>query len=192
MMRWLVCCALLLLGGCQSMQHSSDTCVALGEQVQQCLAPLPWQASAQPPVAELLQQLSVDRADSHHELTSSLEFTPTQMTVVGLAPLGQALFTVQYDGSTLTSQQSMLLGDNFRPDYLMAMLQLIYWPQAMLDKSITGAKLSESRCDGQRCRRLTRGKQLIAEIRYQQQDTWHSPLVLHLPNAKLQLTIQPL
>ncbi|MCH1919512.1 DUF3261 domain-containing protein [Shewanella sp. A3A] len=192
MMRWLLCCAVLLLSGCQSLQQSSDNCVALSEQVQQCLAPLPWSASGQPLVTELLQQLSVDRADSHHELTSSLEFTPTQMTVVGIAPLGQALFTVQYDGSTLTSQQSLLLGDNFRPDYLMAMLQLIYWPQTMLDKSITGAKLSEGRCDEQRCRRLTRGNQLIAEIRYQQPDAWHSAVVLHLPIAKLQLTIQPL
>ncbi|KFZ37696.1 hypothetical protein HR45_09775 [Shewanella mangrovi] len=191
MSRMILILIVMLLSGCQQLRQSQHSCITLAADVNQCLAPLPWQHSA-PPADELTQLVTLKRYDKQQQLTMSLALTPQNMTIIGLAPLGQALFTLQFDGHTLSSEQSMLLGEQFRADYLVAMLQLVYWPQAALQQAISGAELSEQQCGKALCRQLRRDDKLIASVEYQQSDKWHSQAVLTLPQADVRLTINPL
>ncbi|QSX33919.1 DUF3261 domain-containing protein [Shewanella avicenniae] len=192
MHRWLLMFAFTLLAGCQQLRHAPASCVSLTAEVSQCLAPLPWQQSNALPPDDLVQLVRFNRAESQQELTVSLSFTTQAMTVVGLAPLGQALFSLTFDGHSLSSEQSMLLGNQFRADYLLAMLQLVYWPTELLQASINGAELTEVPCGQSQCRQLHRDGKLIALVTYQQADHWHSEAVLQLPAANIMLTITPL
>ena len=41
----------------------------------------------------------------------------------------------------------MLLGDNFKAEYLMAMMQLIYWPEQSIRAHLEGGHLGQGLCD---------------------------------------------
>jgi hypothetical protein len=158
--------------------------------------------------------------DKSHELLTQLELENERMTLVGLAPLGQALFTLVYDGNTLSSEQSMLLGDSFKAEYLMAMMQLIYWPEQSIRAHLEGGHLVTSLCDtvggnqgdtliGTRentilCRQIYSQDTLISksgqqthvvQIRYQQNigdALWQAHISLTMPQAKFELEIEPI
>lgn len=236
-----------LMGCTQLLQR--QTCVALAEKVHYCLAPLPnefgntrdkplaeplsnittntaimgQQANSQPEVflpQSFSQKVSIKVADKSHELLTQVELEGDRMTLVGLAPLGQALFTLVYDGNTLSSEQSVLLGDSFKAEYLMAMMQLIYWPEQRINAHLDGGHLVTDHCDilddtlsnnrsGNRdvtsfCRQINsqdslnsknRSQTHVVQIRYQQYvgDTlWQAHIHLTMPQAKFALDIEPI
>lgn len=151
------------------------------------------------------QKVSIKVGDNTHELLTQLELEGERMTLVGLAPLGQALFTLVYDGNTLSSEQSQLLGNEFKAEYLMAMMQLIYWPEQSIRSHLEGGSLVTGLCDAIPCRQFysqdgtqndsdTQLTQVI-QIRYQHQtdDTlWQAHINLTMPQAKFELEIQPI
>ncbi|MCR4535472.1 DUF3261 domain-containing protein [Shewanella xiamenensis] len=151
------------------------------------------------------QKVSIKVGDNTHELLTQLELEGERMTLVGLAPLGQALFTLVYDGNTLSSEQSQLLGNEFKAEYLMAMMQLIYWPEQSIRSHLEGGSLVTGLCDAIPCRQFysqdstqndsdTQLTQVI-QIRYQHQtdDTlWQARINLTMPQAKFELEIQPI
>ncbi|MGI2065881.1 DUF3261 domain-containing protein [Shewanella sp. MF08487] len=236
-----------LMGCTQLLQR--QTCVALAEKVHYCLAPLAneFGNTRDKPLAEPLsnittntaitgqqansqsevflpqsfsQKVSIKVADKSHELLTQVELEGDRMTLVGLAPLGQALFTLVYDGNTLSSEQSVLLGDSFKAEYLMAMMQLIYWPEQSVNAHLDGGHLVTGHCDilddtlsnnqnGNRdvtsfCRQINsqdslnsknRSQTHVVQIRYQQYvgDTlWQAHIHLTMPQAKFALDIEPI
>lgn len=150
------------------------------------------------------QKVSIKVGDNTHELLTQLELEGERMTLVGLAPLGQALFTLVYDGNTLSSEQSQLLGNEFKAEYLMAMMQLIYWPEQSIRSHLEGGSLVTGLCDAIPCRQFYSQDTLISyndnqtqviQIRYQHQtdDTlWQAHINLTMPQAKFELEIQPI
>jgi hypothetical protein len=150
------------------------------------------------------QKVSIKVGDNTHELLTQLELEGERMTLVGLAPLGQALFTLVYDGNTLSSEQSLLLGDEFKAEYLMAMMQLIYWPEQSIKSHLEGGELVTGLCDTLPCRQFYSQDTLISrsdsqtqviQIRYQQQTDdapWQAHINLTMPQAKFELEIQPI
>ncbi|MCB2382801.1 DUF3261 domain-containing protein [Shewanella sp. SR1] len=166
------------------------------------------------------QKVSIKVGKESHELLTQLELEGERMTLVGLAPLGQALFTLVYDGNTLSSEQSVLLGDNFKAEYLMAMMQLIYWPEQSIRAHLEGGHLVTGLCDtvgGNQsdtlvdtrvitipCRQIYSQDTLISksalqthvvQIRYQQNvgdALWQAHISLTMPQAKFELEIEPI
>ena len=166
------------------------------------------------------QKVSIKVGKESHELLTQLELEGERMTLVGLAPLGQALFTLVYDGNTLSSEQSVLLGDNFKAEYLMAMMQLIYWPEQSIRAHLEGGHLVTGLCDtvgGNQsytlvdtrmntipCRQIYSQDTLISksalqthvvQIRYQQDvgdALWQAHISLTMPQAKFELEIEPI
>ncbi len=202
------------LVGC-SEQLSRQTCVELGKEMRYCLAPMPqgFENSAKPTQApnntelsspqSFTQKVSIRVGDESHELLTQLELDAERMTLVGLAPLGQALFTLVYDGHTLSSEQNLLLGNEFKAEYLMAMMQLIYWPEQSIRSHLTGAKLVSDQCTTLPCRQFyplaaTMNKQAplapAIQIHYQQTGSglWQSHINLAMPQARFELDIQPM
>ncbi|MCS6101554.1 DUF3261 domain-containing protein [Shewanella baltica] len=158
------------------------------------------------------QKVSIKVGKESHELLTQLELEGERMTLVGLAPLGQALFTLVYDGNTLSSEQSVLLGDNFKAEYLMAMMQLIYWPEQSIRAHLEGGHLVTGLCDAagdslvntSSCRQIYSQDTLISksalqthvvQIRYQQNvgdALWQAHISLTMPQAKFELEIEPI
>ena len=150
------------------------------------------------------QKVRIKVGDNTHELLTQLELEGERMTLVGLAPLGQALFTLVYDGNTLSSEQSQLLGNEFKAEYLMAMMQLIYWPEQSIRSHLEGGSLVTGLCDAIPCRQFYSQDTLISyndnqtqviQIRYQHQtddSLWQAHINLTMPQAKFELEIQPI
>lgn len=247
--KWRVFPALLIISlgltGCSELLFR-QTCVGLAKDMRYCLAPLPhdFAPAADKPLTKptakpadissqqtesktgvsspqsFSQKVSIKVGDKSHELLTQLELENERMTLVGLAPLGQALFTLVYDGNTLSSEQSMLLGDSFKAEYLMAMMQLIYWPEQSIRAHLEGGHLVTGLCDtvggnqgdtliGTRentipCRQIYSQDTLISksgqqthvvQIRYQQNigdALWQAHISLTLPQAKFELEIEPI
>lgn len=247
--KWRVFPALLIISlgltGCSELLFR-QTCVGLAKDMRYCLAPLPhdFAPAADKPLIKptakpadissqqtesktgvsspqsFSQKVSIKVGDKSHELLTQLELENERMTLVGLAPLGQALFTLVYDGNTLSSEQSVLLGDNFKAEYLMAMMQLIYWPEQSIRAHLEGGHLVTGLCDtvggnqgdtliGTRvntipCRQIYSQDTLISksgqqthvvQIRYQQNigdALWQAHISLTMPQAKFELEIEPI
>lgn len=232
-----------LMGCTQLLQR--QTCVALAEKVHYCLAPLPneFGNTRDKPLAEPLsnittntaitgqqvnsqsevflpqsfsQKVSIKVADKSHELLAQVELEGERMTLVGIAPLGQALFTLVYDGNTLSSEQSVLLGDSFKAEYLMAMMQLIYWPEQSIRAHLEGGHLVIGLCktvaetlnnaqgSSIPCRQIYSQDPLesnsteqaqVLQINYRQGTgdmLWQAHINLTMPQAKFELEIQPI
>ncbi|GIU11342.1 MULTISPECIES: DUF3261 domain-containing protein [unclassified Shewanella] len=211
----------LLITACsQTLQR--QTCVELAADVNYCLAPVSQQDLTDNKQAiSATQKVSIETTDNQHELLSQLEITGQQLTLVGLAPLGQALFTLTYDGNTLISEQSQLLGDQFKAEYLLAIMQLIYWPDTSVNRHLQGAKVQSYPCDATLCRGLffannnakngtidsAADEQPIITIRYNRLDDsnlsesslnksnldkWQADVNLNIPAANFKLSISPL
>ncbi|WP_299795041.1 DUF3261 domain-containing protein [uncultured Shewanella sp.] len=187
---------LALLSGSCSHTLERQTCVALAKDVSYCLAPIP----ADSQVRSVTQRVTIEVDDSSHELLTQLELDSGQLTLVGLAPLGQALFTILFDGVSLNSQQNMLLGDEFKAEYLLALIQLIYWPQADVNAHLQGARLTSPECDAPRCRTIyatvndtkdNRRKSII-KISFDKIEPWQAEVELAIPQAKFELKITPI
>lgn len=192
-MRWIL--YLLLLGsisGCQSRQSWQQTCVPLAATANYCLAPLPWQQHLTAIPADMAQQVRFEHKGKAQELLVQLQFSPSSEIMVGLAPLGQSLFTLRYDGNTLVSEHSVLLSGGFRGDYLMAIQQLVYWPTAMVQQAIPSAAVRDFRCQQHYCRELTINGKILVSIHYTQTPSWLSPATVELPDADVRLTLQPM
>lgn len=203
---------LLVTSGCTQLLLR-QTCVGLSRDVNYCLAPLPVPAKAlrettdapkpqraakapntpTPESRSQTQKVSIDIDGKRHELLSELELNQQQLSVVGLAPLGQPLFDVRFDGNRLASEQSVLLGDNFRAEYLVALLQLIYWPEGQINAALAGGQVQEQACEQRRCRSLTSADEgELVHISYSHPDPWRARITLNIPAAKLTLKITPL
>jgi len=189
----LICLTLLVSACSQTLQR--QTCVALAKDVSYCLAPIPPDSQ----VRSVTQQVAINVDDARHELLSQLELDREQLTLVGLAPLGQALFTLVFDGASLNSQQSMLLGDEFKAEYLLALIQLIYWPLEDVNAHLQGARLTSPECDAPRCRRIyatgseakSDQQESLLMIRFDKRDPWQAEVELAIPKAKFELKITP-
>ncbi|ASJ98207.1 MULTISPECIES: DUF3261 domain-containing protein [Shewanella] len=185
--RGLMLAAILLLSAC-AQTLDRQTCMVLAQGVDYCLAPLPAETNIS---QSQLVKLKVKQ--SRHQLLSQLDLSPQTLTLVGLAPLGQPLFTLSYDGDQLTSEQSLLLGEQFKAEYLLGLLQLIYWPTEDVNRYLQGATLASYECDAPRCRRLyANDGATIMDIRYSQTAPWAAQVNLDFQQAQLSLDIRPL
>ncbi|MGS0677372.1 DUF3261 domain-containing protein [Shewanella sp. 125m-1] len=205
----------VLLTACsQTLQR--QTCVELAQDVNYCLAPVAEQRmlseqTATQPAISVAQKVTIKTQASQHELLSQLELDQQQLTLVGLAPLGQALFTLTYDDYTLVSEQSQLLGDQFNAEYLLAIMQLIYWPDSSVNRHLQGAQIRPYACDVALCRGLFFAKneagnetkqtpnaeQPIIAIRYSDfsqgsEDKWQAQVQLSIDAANFTLAISPI
>ncbi|MGS0679932.1 DUF3261 domain-containing protein [Shewanella sp. 125m-7] len=209
--RRLALIGLCLLSTACSQTLQRQTCVELAADVSYCLAPVSQQVLGEQHAISATQKVSIQTQDSQHELLSQLELEQQQLTLVGLAPLGQALFTLTYDGHTLVSEQSQLLGDQFKAEYLLAIMQLIYWPDASINSHLQGAIIRPYACDVALCRGLffannmaeseansmLDGESPIIAIRYSDlshdsADKWQAQVDLSIKAANFKLAISPI
>ena len=72
--------------------------------------------------------------DQQATLLAVLELDKQHIAMAGLSTDGVSLFSVEYDGQQLSVDKSPLLTAEVKPEFMIADMQLIYWPAAELQK----------------------------------------------------------
>jgi hypothetical protein len=91
-------------------------------------------ASPLDPARRIVQQITAVWPDRQETLLCVLELDKQHIAIAGLSNDGISLFNLNYDGKTLSLDKSPLLPDSFTPERIIKDLQLVYWPQAELQK----------------------------------------------------------
>jgi hypothetical protein len=93
------------------------------------------------------------------------------LAVVCLTAAGLRAFSVSWDGDEWSVQTAPMLPGQWRPQALVADLQLALWPLPALQSvySDSGWTVTEP---GGGVRRLRHGGELVAEVHYADQDPW--------------------
>ncbi|WP_299693915.1 DUF3261 domain-containing protein [Hydrocarboniphaga sp.] len=100
-----------------------------------------------------------------------LDIDAARITVIGLNPTGQRLFSLVSDSSGNKLEQSPLIAAPIPPERFLADLQLVYWPLAAWQAATTGSGWVVSEpVPG--TRRLKYRERLIAEVHYAGSDPW--------------------
>jgi hypothetical protein len=91
---------------------------------------------AQPlgPTRRIVQQINAFWADREETLLVVLELDNQHIAMAGLSNDGLSLFNLTYDGKTVLSDNSPLLPETVKPEFMLADLQLVYWPLPALEK----------------------------------------------------------
>ena len=108
-------------------------------------------------------------------LSTAIQLDPAGLKVVGVTATGQRLFTVSWDGATVSAQKSAFVPDNVEPERVLADVQLALWPLAAVQAAFgkAGLEVTEPFAG---VRRLRRGDALIAEVHYASADPWNGRL----------------
>lgn len=159
-----------------------------------CATPQPWLAPLPPgslgQTTQARQQVTAHRDGQSRSLQVAIKATPQRLTLIGLSALGQRLFTLVWDG-----QQAILTGnsltrlDGLDPDWILADLQLAYWPLAPLRAALPPDLRLEQLGTA---RTLWRGDKLLWYRSSATADAWHSKLKLYNARLGYRLTIVPL
>jgi hypothetical protein len=115
-----------LLTGCSLLSRSDIA-------KQPLLMPM---ASPAGPARHIVQQITVLWPNGKETLLCVLELDKQHIAMAGLTNDGVSLFNLTYDGITIVSDKSPLLPDSAAPEFIIADLQLIYWPVSVLQKSL--------------------------------------------------------
>jgi hypothetical protein len=93
---------------------------------------------AQPlgPARRIVQQINAVWADRQESMLAVLELDARHIAMAGLSTEGLSLFNLTYDGNTVVSDKSPLLPEQVNPEFIIADLQLVYWPIAELQKKL--------------------------------------------------------
>jgi len=91
------------------------------------------------PSRRVVQQITVLWSNRKETLLCVLELDKQHIAMAGLTNDGLSLFNLTYDGNTIISDKSPLLPDSVAPEFIITDLQLVYWPVAVLQKSLHGS-----------------------------------------------------
>jgi hypothetical protein len=139
------------------------------------------------PSRRIVQQLTALWPGRQETLLCVLELDSRRIAMAGLTNDGLSLFDLSYDGKTLQSRKSPLLPDTVAPEYIIADLQLVYWPAAALQKMLP--KYWRLETDGNH-RRLYFNEEPRVDVHYLAPDaTWPKDveLINHRFNYHLQI-----
>lgn len=123
------------------------------------------------------QRLRAAYADQELSLDCAIDVTAGRITVIGLAPAGPRVFTVNYDGQRVESETSAGVPAALKPERLLNDLQLALWPKAALERAFDHSRWRLAEPDP-RTRRLLRDGTLVAEVHYADADPWSGRLWL--------------
>jgi hypothetical protein len=143
------------------------------------------EASMQPPLAaphalsprSASQVIHAAYGDRALTMRTAIQLDAANLKVIGVTATGQRLFTVGWDGKTVTAEKSALVPDNVDPARVLADVQLALWPLAALQETLRAQQFEVSEPFAG-VRRLSRGETLIAEVHYAAADPWASRLWL--------------
>lgn len=123
---------------------------------------------------EAVQMVTARHGTQSFTFEGHLSVTSERVLLAGTDGFGQRLMELRWDGRTLTSDKASWLPETLRPDYVLADVMLIYWPEAALRLSVSGLRTADG---GER--RIGRAGEDELTIRYEG-DPWNG--TAHLVN----------
>jgi Protein of unknown function (DUF3261) len=119
------------------------------------------------PARRVVQQITAFWPSWEETLLCVLELDKQHIAIAGLSKEGISLFNLSYDGKALTLDKSPLLPVTFSPEFIIKDLQLVYWPQAELQKILPRQWRLEA---NNHHRRLYYNNELRVDVDYLQPD----------------------
>jgi len=84
----------------------------------------------------LTQAVSIQYKNQQHDFIAQLEIENNSFKIVGLTSMGITLFSIYSVGDSYEFKASPVLGDDINLQYLLADLQLTYWPVKKLNSHL--------------------------------------------------------
>jgi Protein of unknown function (DUF3261) len=160
---------MLMLSACVSTENKATTVNLPGGATFRLLAPDTLSRSL---VAT--QRIKGQFKEREFVMLAQLEIDHDHLAVVGATASGNTLFSVHYTRGTIAVERSSFLPEQLQPAYMLADLQMAFWPLAALEPQLTraGLDISERTIQGQRSRYVRKGEQSLIEIHYSTTDPW--------------------
>lgn len=154
--------ALLGLTGCASMQPTQEVSLARGADF--VLLP----AAVFHEAVSLTQRVVFEYKGRQHIFLAQLEFDPAGLVMVAMSEFGQTLFSLQYKNDRLVTEMAAFMPRLPELKYLLADLQLIYWPLMCWQLQLQGSAfaLVEVPSDDTRHRLLQRNGMTVVDVMY--------------------------
>ena len=136
----------------------------------------------------LLQSLEINYKGENRQLLAQLEINSNKITLVGLSPLGNRLFTVLWTGESLSEEYLAEWPFPFSPKHILADVQLALWlkiPQQ------DGFKIREIQSPQLR-REILRNEEIVMRISYETRPFWQGEILIQHLERGYQLSIQTL
>lgn len=139
---------------------------------------------------ELRKQVTVRYHGQTRSLQVALKVAPTDLTLIGLSPVGQRLFTLSWDGANAQVTSPLAGARRLPAKRILADLQLADWPLPALRQALVDPQMRLQQQG--RLRTLWRGDNLLW-LSYRDGDAgWNSPLMIYNSRGHYRLNIQPL
>jgi len=180
----------LFLTGCSHLKHAKPTSVYLAKDINFQLLDL-WKVDHDITLNQIVVGTYEGKSYSMNVIT---QISKKKMTVIGLTPFGVRAFTLNYDGQNLDLKLSGFIknAEEVKPEYILADMQLIYYPLADIRKNISGnISVKETNKKGLK-RIFYHGKKPFIEINYSSDDVWKSEIIYKNLGQKYQYKIRNL
>ena len=116
------------------------------------------------------------KGDSHKFLAQA-EVDPERAVIAGLTPFGNRIFLLTTVDGKVRYEPSPLFKVPVKPQFVMANLQLIFWPQDVLQNHITQGLLVEDRTGKGLIRKIYCREQECIRIHYSNSSPWRGQIV---------------
>lgn len=183
--RLLVCLLLTLAcSGCASLRSLPPDCIKIGPAGAFC--PLPPSAL---PVVQASHLVTVTQTDQKHTFLGRLGVDAQALRLAGASLFGTHLFTITWDGKTVTSQPPE---PKMHPELVVAMLEVALADPAIVRPRLHGIGLTVQRKGDTEIRELYEHGHLVAHIERHGTPLAAAHLVIRIPPAHLSLRLEPL
>lgn len=136
----------------------------------------------------LLQSLEINYRGETRQLLAQLEISSNNITLVGLSPLGNRLFTVLWTGESLSEEYLAEWPFPFSPKHILVDVQLALWLKIPHQD---GFKIREFKSP-QMKREILRNEEIVMRISYETRPYWQGKILIQHLERGYQLSIQTL
>jgi hypothetical protein len=121
----------------------------------------------------LNQSMTGKYGKKNYNLNLVSQITPGNIKIAGLTEFGTRIFAIDYDNTSIKFEPSQLVKEtlNIRPEYILADMQLVYWPLEALKKNLTG---DVAITENNRKRVVSVAGKPVIQITYSDNDKWKS------------------
>lgn len=88
---------------------------------------------------EAVQMVTARRGEETHVFEARLSVNRERLLLVGTDSLGRRAMTVTWKAGSVTAERAEWLPEALRPENILADIMLLYWPQAVLERTVDGA-----------------------------------------------------
>jgi hypothetical protein len=128
----------IVLGGCSTTASQQDTSAFLAPGLRLAL-PRPGELGRS---IEAVQMLTAHHQGRTYVFEAHLSITPERVLLVGVDGMGQRIMTITWRDQSITVDASPHLPKEFRPGAMLADIAVLYWPEAVIRRSLADAGAS--------------------------------------------------